>query len=182
MRSELMKKQSTPWLDANGNFKTEDEIKNLSKTWKVDDWEEYLASTVEKPLLETLPNDPGFIENCESNYHQAYQKMLAKEDYPNLQLAIRTILKDLTTQEQKIIYGVFWQEKSLSTLARELKVSKGTVENYKSRALGKLGFFFLENFALNKLSTKGLEKSYDRFFGRKPIGKEEVSTDQVVGA
>jgi RNA polymerase sigma factor (sigma-70 family) len=177
-----MKNQQKPWIKRDNENFSDQELLEITKNWSGEDWEEYLASTVEKPLLETLPNDPGFIENCESNYRQAYQMMLAKEDYPNLQMAIRTILKDLTTQEQKVIYGVFWQEKSLSTIARELKVSKGTVENYKTRALGKLGFFFLEKFALNTLNIKGLDKSYDRFFGRKPIGKEEVSTDQVVGA
>ena len=177
-----MKKQSTPWLDGNGNLKSDDEIKNVAKIWGGDDWEHFLSSTVEKPLLEILPEDPGFIENCESNYRQAYQDLLSKSDHPNLQTAIKGLLKDLTTQEQRIIYGTFWEEKSMRAIARELNVTKWTIERYKARALAKLGHLFLENFVLKVNSSKGFKEVSSRFSGQKPIGKEEVSIDQVVGA
>ena len=177
-----MKNQQKPWIKKDGDTFSDQELLEVTQQWGGDDWEDFLSSTVEKPLLETLPNDPGFIENCENNYRQAYQGMLAKSDHPNLKVAIQSILKNLTAPEQRVIYEFFWQGKSMRTMAREMGVSKWSIETYKSRALAKLGFLFLENFSMKAKCSNSSKKLSDRFSGQKPIGKEEVSTDQVVGA
>ncbi len=106
-----MKARSTPWLGEDGNCKNDDELKGLSKNWSGEDREEYLASTVDKPLLETLPDQSEFIENCVSNYSQAYQDMLAKNDCPNLQSAVRAILLNLTIREQRAFMNFFGRKK-----------------------------------------------------------------------
>jgi DNA-directed RNA polymerase specialized sigma subunit len=177
-----MKNQLKPWVKKDGDTFSDQELLEVTKNWSGEDWEEYLANTVEKPLLETLPDQSEFIENCVSNYSQAYQDMLAKNDCPNLQSAVRAILLNLTIREQRVIYELFWQEKSLRTVAREMGIGKKAVEIYKSRALSKMGCLFLDQLSPKPKSLNGSRGVSSRFRGQKPIGKEKVSENQVVGA
>lgn len=177
-----MKNQQKPWIKKDGDTFSDQELLEVTQQWGGDDWEDFLSSTVEKPLLETLPDHPEFIENCTSNFSQTYQDMLAQNEYPNLQAAVQAILRNLTIREQRVIYELFWQEKSLRTVARELGIGKKAIEIYRARALAKMGRLFLEQFSLNVKSTKASKEVSSRFRGQKPIGKEKVSENQVVGA
>ena len=177
-----MKNQQKPWVKKDSDTFSDQELLEVTKNWSGEEWEDYLASTVEKPLLETLPDHSEFIENCTSNYRQAYQDMLAKNDCPNLQSAVRAFFRSLTIREQRVIYELFWQEKSLRTVARELGIGKKAVEIYKARALSKMGRLFLDQIAPKPNPIKASTEVSSRFRGQKPIGKGKVSTDQAVGA
>ena len=54
--------ENKPWLDLNGNPRSDTELKELSKTWSPETWEAYLTS----------------LESCERHYlARDFQKLLA---------------------------------------------------------------------------------------------------------
>ena len=80
--------------------------------------------------------------------------MLSQEtDLPNLGAVIRSLLNRLSVRERKAIQALYWDGMSQREAARELRVSKTAVFEYRNRALRKLGSLFIEKLMI----PKGLE-------------------------
>ena len=164
-----MKNERKPWLKKDGETLTDAELLEVTQDWGAEGWEEFLVATVEKPLKESLLDEPQDINAVADSYRTAYQDMLTSGDFPQLKAVIRLVLKHLTLREQRVVYGIFWEEKSLRTIAQEMRIGKNTVANLKTRGLEKLGRLLLKKIARNTNDTKEFNGSYHRLEGQEAL-------------
>lgn len=166
--------QKKPWLGKNGEPVPEVDLRSMTEAWGANTWEEFLKTTVECPLRETLSGSQA-VENLEDGYRDAYQEMLAHEEYPNLTQLVRSLIKRLTIREREVVYATFWQGKSQNEIAKALKVKRSVIRNYRDRALKKLGVLFVEKMLSANGSKQNEEGACPQDFTQKDIGKREAS-------
>lgn len=134
------------------------ELHEKAKTWGASTWEEFLSSTVDHRLQETL-SEVKSIEELEDGYRANYQEIVSSAgSNPNLRRHVRSLLKRLTIRERLVIYSIFWQGKRQAEIARDLNIRRSSVRNYRDRALKKLGVLFVQNM----MSPKGLAKTSEK--------------------
>lgn len=146
------------------------DLREITKQWGGEAWEYYLASTVDVPLKESLLEKSDGIESIPQGYREAYQNMLQQDELPQVKAVIRVLLQHLSLREQRVVYGAFWEGKSLRDIAQEMKISKSTAANYKVRALEKLGKLLLKKISLEALQEKKFSESCPSFVGQNPLG------------
>lgn len=135
-----MKNPNRPWLNSEGKHLSDNELLKTVKTWGGATWEEFLVSTVEEPLQESLIQDGSSMDQFTSSCRTSYQDMVAADrDYPSLRIHIRALVTKLTFRERAIIYGIFWEGKTQTEIGKSLHISRSTVNKYRDQALKKLG-------------------------------------------
>lgn len=166
--------EKKPWLGKNGERISDASLKDMTKTWGANTWEEFLKTTVERPLRETL-SSPQTVENLEDGYRDVYQDMLAHNEFPNLTQVVRALIMKLTIREREVVYATFWEGKSQNEIAKTLKIKRSVVRNYRDRALKKLGVLFVEKLLSVNGSKRNLDEPCPQDFAQKNIGKREAS-------
>ena len=127
-----------PWLDKNGQHKSDDEIKKICKSWTGTLWEEYLKS-FEEAQREVLFKTPLDIERFSNEGHeQARRNFHSRSDFPLLKKKIAGVVEKLTLKEQEVIRLLYWERVSLRESAAILKTSKSSVSRLRDRALYRL--------------------------------------------
>lgn len=121
-----------PWLNEKGHYLSDSKLKLVSKKWDTKTWNAYLDSldtTISEQQLSPAYYDDK-AEEMESTWEQAQSD--ADQDTKDF---ITNLLKTLTPQQNKIITMIFWEAKSESIIADELKISRYTVKTVKARTL-----------------------------------------------
>jgi RNA polymerase sigma factor (sigma-70 family) len=173
MLREVIMKRGKQWIDGSGNILSEADLKKVSSNWDARMWEEFLSSTVEKPLRESHLNrleESSISDECKDTY----QELLHHEEAPSFKLLVHGLLRCLTLREHKIIYGYFWEGKSQYELAKELKITRSTVRNYLERSLKKLGTQLLQKVSqrkglIDQDAEHGPHESAQNYIGKKKV-------------
>lgn len=110
---------------------SDDEIKEISKSWTPDEWELYLSS-FEVGLTEDLLEDPTEIEDVCKTEGPAAIFGLIKENHPEQKLrlsrAIRKLMRShLTHREYQVVWNRYWNSMTTVEVASELNISRWNV-------------------------------------------------------
>jgi DNA-directed RNA polymerase specialized sigma24 family protein len=151
-----MTNQHKPWLDSEGKQLSETEIMEAAKNWGGAIWEEFLTSTVEKPLHETLMEDERDMDQFTNSDRESYQELVAvNRAYRSLGTQVRSLVTKLTVKERTVILSIFWEGKSQRKIAKSLNLSRSSVKMFRDRALKKLGAQIVKkSLLLSKLESE----------------------------
>ena len=127
-----------PWLDRRGRMPTNEKLKTVSKNWDGSTWENYLGWQ-DGISCESMISPQKYERLKESMEHSIFEPSLnATEDLPSNKLDLTMLLHRLTTRQRQIIKLVFWESLSDREIAKQLSISRGTVQDLRERSLQKL--------------------------------------------
>lgn len=128
----------TPWLNADGTKKSEEEIKELGKAWSSETWNEYLDSEVGTLRDDDLVFVPQVTDDT---YEKSTVLNFLNEGkhYEEIESALLIALSELSRTERFIIKESFWKMTNTKDIAERLGKSSNTIRVLKSRAIKKLG-------------------------------------------
>ena len=169
-----MMNEKKPWLNENGDRRSEGEIRSLAEKWGDKTWEEFLKDTVEKPLKDTLINGLNY-ETIEAQVRETYQNMISIDSRPELSGLVDLLLRHLTIRERHVIQEMFWHGKSQHEVANELHLTRSAVRNYKNRALKKMGDVIVRNILVPKAYDSFKASACPQGFTENPMGERKVS-------
>ena len=146
MKTNLMPR---PWLDKNGQHKSDDEIRKICKNWTPTLWEEYLKN-FEEGQREVLFKRPLDVERFSNEDHeQARRNFHSRSDFPLLKEKIAGVVEELSLKEQEVIRLLYWERLSLRESATILKTSKSSVSRLRNRALCRLEAILIQRIKSN---------------------------------
>ena len=135
-------KEIAPWLSRNGNAKSADELKKISKLWSANVWESYLK-TLEVSQKEMMIDDHRvFMALAEKSAIQDWYKE-KNIDVELFKTKILEAFEFFSETEAKVIKMTFWENKSERAIAKKMDVARRTVRKAKERALRKLNKYFI---------------------------------------
>ena len=139
--------KSKPWLDENGNPKSDKQLKEISKTWSESTWEDYLRA-FESESKESLLEDPLEVENLSTYDHEYFWKLVDRDktkerSLKRLRDIIQICLGEISPRERTVLRKIFWEDKSERNIANELGISCGSVNVFKKRGLSKIKYFIM---------------------------------------
>lgn len=122
--------------DANNKNKSPHNSEKLKPfvTWRTSDWEQHLASldTYQREeylhdfdLIETLSND---------DYANAFINIFQLNEYPHLRTKIRKILRSLNARQREVIKLRYWNNLSLTEIAKSIGVSHTAISKTLNQA------------------------------------------------
>ena len=132
-----MTAKKKPWPNPDGSPKSVEELQEISKNWSSKEWEEYARST-ETPQRETLLSEGGLIEEF-SNEAKVFAEAREEEEKSSLiKKAMHRELKNLSSEQRRLIHLLFERDLNLTLAAKELGVCRSTVMRNRNRLLEKL--------------------------------------------
>ena len=159
----MTKKSKVPWLKKNGEMKSIDELKAISKSWSAQTWECYLK-TLEVSQKEVLMDaHHAFMALAEKSSINDWYKD-TPVDIELFKNRIKEASELFSEMEAKVIRMIFWENKSERAIAQELNVARRSIRTLKGRALQKLNQYF----------SKVLEKSVAHDVAQYPINEGNV--------
>jgi RNA polymerase sigma factor (sigma-70 family) len=145
------KRTHTPWLNADGTKKSEEEIKELGKAWSSETWNLYLDSEVGTLRDDELLFVPTVTDEILEK--SAVLNLLQEgKHYEELETALLLALSQLTKAEKFIIRESFWKKSSNKEIAQRLNKTQKNVGVLKSRAIKKLGKILTSKQLKNEIS------------------------------
>ncbi len=130
-----------PWMDQNGGVVSETELREMARSWGAEVWEDFLKNTIDHPLRESLAESAQF--EIGAARREDYQELLAKDEHPRLAEILVSLMDVLTIRERYVVHQIFWEGKGQHEIARDLRIARCAVRNYRDRALRKLGMGFI---------------------------------------
>ena len=145
-----------PWLASDGELKSIEDIKNISKNWSAEIWEEYLKTVEVNPHEDEVPlANGGSIESVsEPGYASVLSDLTDKKSYPSLAAAMKKAFARLTPQEREIIELTCWQNLSSRQVAKHLNLARATVRTVMERGLHKIRRELTTHNHSSKIPTK----------------------------
>ncbi|MCY4645145.1 MAG: helix-turn-helix domain-containing protein, partial [Bacteriovoracales bacterium] len=154
IKGEMMQK-SKPWLDENGNLRSDEEISRLGKKWPEKIWDQYLTrhcSDTRNELHENevLSGDNGRgIENYSNERGtELYENVNVPCQFPELKKRLKKAIEKLSPKQRATI-KLCLQGHSKAEAAKELGVKPSTVTRSIQRT-----FLLLETALLLPLGIK----------------------------
>jgi RNA polymerase sigma factor (sigma-70 family) len=138
LNEQTTKGPQVPWLNADGTKKSEDEIKELGKTWSSETWNQYLDSDVGTLRDDELVFVPTITDETLEKSTVLHFLQEGKH-YEDLEAALLLSLSQLTKTERFIIKESFWKMTSNKEISEKLNKTQKNVGVLKSRAIKKLG-------------------------------------------
>lgn len=148
---QTTKGPQVPWLNADGTKKSEDEIKELGKTWSSETWSQYLDSEVGTLRDDELTFVPAVTDKTLEK-STVLNFLHEGKNYEELETALLLALSQLTKTERFIIKESFWKMASNKDIAEKLGKSTNTVAVLKSRSLKKLAQILSSKQLRNEIS------------------------------
>ena len=159
-----MKKQNTPWIDKDGKLESAFNIKHASKKWSKEQWKKYGQFLSEKQITshghwEILLKKSERYQREQQVESIVYDELACTDnslwDYINddedqsCQYAswikyIKPSLRMLGDRERQVVIGFFWERRTESELAHDLKISRSSVWDYKKSGMEKIKRFLKE--------------------------------------
>jgi RNA polymerase sigma factor (sigma-70 family) len=125
-------RQMKPWEDGFGRVLSTARLREVSRDWSEETWQEYLET------LEGQPDD-FLVDNYDDAIRTYTQEDPEEESLPSTDLAAITRgIERLQPMEQTVIRSMFWQGMSEREVAELLGTSRRAVMNIKADALKKL--------------------------------------------
>lgn len=178
MKNETQNQKS--WLDNNGQMLTDENLKEVSKSWSAETWEQFLSSTVDRDMssLETT------VDNFEELLEQTSEG-IAWGSSSKLPIAISRRIQEamrlLTKQQKQILQLHFWGEMSERQIAQYMEISQQTVHVSKKSSLSKIKDF-LENDAVTQSYLIGGSKNSKENTGTREQQIREVYLMDLQGS
>jgi len=129
--------EQKPWLNPNGKVRGKKEIREISRQWSVETWEEYLRATEKQHEVHVL-DDPADVDNFSKDYFKMMFSMSEDKTFPRLQRAVLQALKELTPREQDVLHMTFWDRMSTRKIAEKLNISRIATRTYLKRGKQKI--------------------------------------------
>jgi RNA polymerase sigma factor (sigma-70 family) len=138
-----MKLVKKPWLNFQGKPLSKDELKQVSKTWDMATWEEYLK-TLDVPQRETTTAKfDRLLRIYENSTAYTIPEVIDEEENPQNK-TLNWAISLLPDRQKTILKLIYWEGYSESQVGEQLNIAKGTVNKLKDRALRHLKMI-LEN-------------------------------------
>ena len=134
---ELATAPPAPWLDSAGQPLTVGRLRQRCKTWPLEVWELYLEHLDQEAghfSSESRISTKTMEDELEGMTYEIDECLEGPQDFSKLHSAINS----LSFVQRSIIQDVFWLGQSVRQIAREMKVSRSTVQRLKSQALSAL--------------------------------------------
>jgi len=130
---------SQPWLTPEGRLYSDEILKQISKSWSLDTWEEFLKETVDKPLKE-IPVTKQQLDRFDGNVVKEFWEKICNPEFDDeISSYVRRVIRDhLTPKQQHLIRLIFWEGYSESRVAECMSLSRNTVPGLKREILSKL--------------------------------------------
>lgn len=129
------------WLDQAGNILSDKELREISKNWNSETWEQFLVETVEGSnsyLREDLISPYSYNCALEEMNESIWQCSSSPESDDTCELVRRICRDGLTPKQQYIIRMIFWDGFSERKIAEVMNISRSTVVVQKKRGLNKI--------------------------------------------
>jgi len=125
-----------PWFDQNNRPFSDDVLKDVSKNWDAEIWEQYLK-WCEKPQYESLIHHRAY--NCMTEKLEE-SVFLSSPIHPDIEKKkkITEMLSCLTYRQKNILEMIYWKQMSEQAIAKQTGISRSGVRELKSRAIRKL--------------------------------------------
>ena len=134
-----MKAKKRPWTDVNGKLLSDDELKIVSKKWGKQAWEDYLSENVDVKLKERNISDPQLIESYSNDEHSKFfSNGFDPSTNPYLKEMVRELVDTLPKNEKRVIRKIYWENKTLREIAREMGHHHSAIGKWHQNALLKL--------------------------------------------
>ena len=134
-----------PWVDSAGEILSDKELREISKKWNAETWEQFLVDTVEgsesyqrEELISPYAYDCALDEMTES----IWQCSSSPESEDTCEQVRRICRDHLTPKQQYIVRMIFWDGFSERRVADVMNISRSTVVVQKKRALNKIKDLF----------------------------------------
>ena len=132
-----------------------------------------------------LFNRPTDLENySEEEKKNFFENMFEVKEYPHFQAKMGALIKELSDKQQKVLYLIYWKNKTLTEIANISNTHKSSVLKIRDRALVQLGKKFVlstatvlsdANKAKKKDSNPVAPGNKGNFFPMGREGKNEAS-------
>jgi len=145
-----------PWLNTDGTYKNDEELKIISKDWSAKTWEVYLDS-LESRRTETLLPEPNSMDDFSDE--QCFKQVisfLSDRNYPNVRRAILIALGYLSRRERQVLVKKYWENKGYKTISKELGITKDSARVYIDRGLKKMKSLLLKGIFKNEVTLSKL--------------------------
>ncbi|MGH1469357.1 MAG: hypothetical protein ACRBBP_10880 [Bdellovibrionales bacterium] len=121
-----------PWLDQEGNFLEDKDLKKISKNWDQETWDAYLyASGTEKPMSYYEGTYARFKSLLENNEHKLKPELTRDLD-------LSEHLNALKKDSRILTHLVYWEESSLSEVSQAIDKSFYKTKKLKASTLDQL--------------------------------------------
>lgn len=138
--TQTSKNTSKPWLDQDGNILSDKELREISKNWSTDTWEQFLLETVEcqaSDYREDLIHPRNYDRRLEEMTESVWQCSTDRSE--TIGELVRRLCRDhLSPKQQYIVRMIFWDGFTERKIADVMNISRSTVVVQKRRALSKI--------------------------------------------
>lgn len=132
-----MKLVKKPWLNSQGKPLSKDELKQVSKTWDMATWEEYLK-TLDVPQRETTTAKfDRLLKIYENSTAYTLPEVTDEEEGPQTK-RLHWAMSLLTQRQQSVLDLIFWQGYSIQETAEKLGITKSAAQSCEEKALKQL--------------------------------------------
>lgn len=138
--TQTSKNTSKPWLDQDGNILSDKELREISKNWSAETWEQFLLETVEcqaSDYREDLIHPRSYDRRLEEMTESVWQCSTDRSE--TIGELVRRLCRDhLSPKQQYIVRMIFWDGFTERKIADVMNISRSTVVVQKRRALSKI--------------------------------------------
>ncbi len=131
-----MKIQVKPWTDNRGFNLPEHELREVSKNWNEQTWEEYLK-TIESKISGKFFSPEIYDLLCDGLTENIFWRSSEFSSDEVLE-QIQSAMTHLPEKQAKVIELIFWHGKSQHQIAKSLRIHQSSVFNLKNRAIKNL--------------------------------------------
>lgn len=160
--------QIKPWEDESGRELSMEQLREVSRNWSAETWEEYLQN------LEVYP-EHFLVDNYEDALRTYGKEDSTKEEsVPFTDLTqIENGMKKLHPMEQTVIRAMFWDRKSEREISDLLGISRRAVMKLKKDGLRRLKVQFLspdgERNNVHALQTSRRDRAFGSYPPQMPL-------------
>lgn len=129
----MQKKLMRPWLTASGVERSTSELKEISKFWNEQTWNEYL-DWFEIGRKDKIISPSQYNEIANSIEKNIFEE-INQETCSELQSFCDRLLSTLPLHQKKILQGIYLEGKTLVLIAAQLKRSRTSIYYNKNKAL-----------------------------------------------
>lgn len=122
--------------DSQDEFQNVDEIRERSKTWTPEMWEQYLV-TLESPVKEDLIAPSQFDRLAQSCVVQVFDYAQGASS-PSTTVRVQSALDHLTQRQRQVVGLIFFKSMTSREVARKLGICQSAVCKFKRKGLRNL--------------------------------------------
>ncbi len=146
------------WRNHDGKLLSDKELRQISKSWDAEMWEQYLVAIVDVDRAEDEMSVADFETLLEESSEGLWEGPLHVPD--PVKKVVSQALRLLTKKQTHIIWLTYWCEYSQPEIARRLKISHQAACSTKIISLNKIKDFLANDVAVSSYLIGG-SKNFD---------------------